>query len=122
MFDPPSEVLLAVLRALCRAGAAQPLHSPRWRVAEGMPSVGHVGSSDAAVSVVGGDLVSAWAGAGGVSVTRLPPGRWRAQVYDPASGKNLSVSRVLGGPGSQDPRPRPSKPASAPGSGSEGLV
>jgi integrase len=35
-----------------------------------------------------------------VSVTRLPSGRWRAQVYDPASGKNLSVSRVLGGPGS----------------------
>ncbi len=35
-----------------------------------------------------------------MSVTRLPSGRWRAQVYDPASGKNLSVSRVLGGPGS----------------------
>jgi integrase len=34
-----------------------------------------------------------------VSVTRLPSGCWRAQVYDPASGKNLSVSRVLGGPG-----------------------
>jgi hypothetical protein len=30
---------------------------------------------------------------------RLPSGRWRAQVYDQASGKNLSVSRVLGGPG-----------------------
>jgi AP2 domain len=34
-----------------------------------------------------------------VSVTRLPSGRWRAQVYDPASGKNVSVSRVLRGPG-----------------------
>ena len=34
-----------------------------------------------------------------MSVTRLPSGRWRAQVYDPATGKNLSVSHVLGGPG-----------------------
>jgi len=34
-----------------------------------------------------------------VSVTRLPSGRWRAQVYDPATGKNVSVSGVLGGPG-----------------------
>jgi integrase len=34
-----------------------------------------------------------------MSVTRLPSGRWRAQVYDPASGKNVSVSGVLGGPG-----------------------
>jgi integrase len=34
-----------------------------------------------------------------VSVTKLPSGRWRAQVYDPATGKNLSVSHVLGGPG-----------------------
>jgi hypothetical protein len=34
-----------------------------------------------------------------VSVTRLRSGRWRAQVYDPATGKNLSVSHVLGGPG-----------------------
>jgi hypothetical protein len=39
------------------------------------------------------------AGEGGVSVGRLPSGRWRAQVYDPATGKNLSVSAVLGGPG-----------------------
>jgi hypothetical protein len=39
------------------------------------------------------------AGEGGVSVTRLPSGRWRAQVYDPPSGKNLSVSHILGGPG-----------------------
>jgi hypothetical protein len=34
-----------------------------------------------------------------VSVVKLPSGRWRAQVYDPATGKNLSVSGVLGGPG-----------------------
>jgi hypothetical protein len=34
-----------------------------------------------------------------VSVTRLPSGRWRAQVYDAASGKNVSVSAVLGGGG-----------------------
>lgn len=34
-----------------------------------------------------------------MSVARLPSGRWRAQVYDPASGKNLSVSHILGGPG-----------------------
>lgn len=29
----------------------------------------------------------------------MPSGRWRAQVYDPATGKNLSVSGILGGPG-----------------------
>jgi integrase len=34
-----------------------------------------------------------------MSVTKLPSGRWRAQVYDPSSGKNLSVSHVLGDPG-----------------------
>jgi integrase len=34
-----------------------------------------------------------------VSVYRLPSGRWRAQVYDPAQGRNVSVSRVLGGLG-----------------------
>lgn len=34
---------------------------------------------------------------GGVSVQKLPSGRWRAQVYDPASGKNESVSRILPG-------------------------
>lgn len=30
---------------------------------------------------------------------KLPSGRWRAQVHDPALGHNVSVSRVLGGPG-----------------------
>jgi integrase len=34
-----------------------------------------------------------------MSVSRLPSGRWRAQVYDPASKRNISVSRVLGGVG-----------------------
>jgi len=34
-----------------------------------------------------------------VSISRLPSGRWRAQVYDPASKRNISVSRVLGGAG-----------------------
>jgi integrase len=34
-----------------------------------------------------------------MSISRLPSGRWRAQVYDPASKRNISVSRVLGGAG-----------------------
>lgn len=34
-----------------------------------------------------------------MSIQRLPSGRWRAQVYEPATGKNISVSKVLGGPG-----------------------
>ena len=34
-----------------------------------------------------------------MSVMKLPSGRWRAQVYDPAIGGNVSVSRVLGGSG-----------------------
>lgn len=34
-----------------------------------------------------------------MSITKLPSGRWRAQVYDPATGKNVSVSKVLGPPG-----------------------
>ncbi len=34
-----------------------------------------------------------------MSVMKLPSGRWRAQVHDPALGHNVSVSRVLGGPG-----------------------
>lgn len=34
-----------------------------------------------------------------MSVQKLPSGRWRAQVYDPRSRKNVSVSKVLGGPG-----------------------
>jgi len=34
-----------------------------------------------------------------MSLTKLPSGRWRAQVWDPALGHNVSVSRILGGPG-----------------------
>jgi hypothetical protein len=34
-----------------------------------------------------------------MSISRLPSGRWRAQVYDQAIKRNVSVSRVLGGPG-----------------------
>jgi hypothetical protein len=34
-----------------------------------------------------------------VSLSKLPSGRWRAQVYDPSLGRNVSVSRVLGGTG-----------------------
>jgi integrase len=34
-----------------------------------------------------------------MSITKLPSGRWRAQVYDPVTKRNLGVSRVLGGPG-----------------------
>ena len=34
-----------------------------------------------------------------MSVMKLPSGRWRAQVHDPALGHNVSVSRVLDGPG-----------------------
>ena len=34
-----------------------------------------------------------------MSVQKLPSGRWRAQVYDPSTRKNVSVSRILGGAG-----------------------
>ncbi len=34
-----------------------------------------------------------------MSLTRLPSGRWRAQVYDPARQQNVSVSSVLGASG-----------------------
>ena len=34
-----------------------------------------------------------------MSVTKLPSGRWRAQVYDPVTKANVSVSTVIGGPG-----------------------
>lgn len=36
-----------------------------------------------------------------MSISRLPNSRWRAQVYDPSTGKNVSVAKVLGaGPAS----------------------
>lgn len=34
-----------------------------------------------------------------MSVTKLPSGSWRAQVFDPSTGKNVSVSTLLGGRG-----------------------
>ncbi len=34
-----------------------------------------------------------------MSLTKLPSGRWRAQVWDPTLGHNVSVSKVLRGPG-----------------------
>jgi integrase len=34
-----------------------------------------------------------------MSIQKLPSGRYRAQVYDSSTGKLLSVSKVLGGPG-----------------------
>jgi hypothetical protein len=34
-----------------------------------------------------------------MSIQKLPSGRYRAQVYDASTGKLLSVSKVLGGPG-----------------------
>jgi hypothetical protein len=36
---------------------------------------------------------------GALSIQKLPSGRWRAQVYDASTRKLLSVSRVLGDPG-----------------------
>jgi len=32
-----------------------------------------------------------------MSVSKLPSGRWRAQIYDPAQGKSVSVQKILGG-------------------------
>lgn len=34
-----------------------------------------------------------------MSVSKLPSGRWRAQVWDASVHRNVSVSKVLGGPG-----------------------
>lgn len=31
-----------------------------------------------------------------MSVSQLPNGRWRAQVYDPATGKSVAVAKILG--------------------------
>jgi integrase len=58
-----------------------------------------VGSAYAPVQDFGRNRLGRGAGEGGVSLSRLPSGRWRAQVYDPSLGRNVSVSRVLGGPG-----------------------
>ena len=58
-----------------------------------------MGEAHAPFPTICGYLMGIGTGEGSMSVGKLPPGRWRAQVYDPATGKNLSVSGVLGGPG-----------------------
>jgi integrase len=58
-----------------------------------------VGASHTSVQGIGRDLVGVRAEASGMSVMKLPSGRWRAQVYDPTVGGNVSVSRILGGSG-----------------------
>jgi integrase len=58
-----------------------------------------VGETHAAFQALCGDLVGVGTQEGRMSVMKLPSGRWRAQVHDPALGHNVSVSRVLGGPG-----------------------
>lgn len=58
-----------------------------------------MGEADETVPAVQGDQLGRGAGEGGMSVMKLPSGRWRAQVHDPATGRNVSVSRILGGQG-----------------------
>jgi hypothetical protein len=58
-----------------------------------------MGAAYAPLPAVDGNRVGGGAGEGGVSLSRLPPVRWRAQVYDQMRGHNVSVSRVLGGSG-----------------------
>jgi integrase len=58
-----------------------------------------VGAPHAALQILGCDVLGARTREGGVSVSKLPSGRWRAQVYDPRTASNVSVSRILGDPG-----------------------
>lgn len=58
-----------------------------------------MGKAHEALPSDGRDRVGGRAQTHVVSISRLPSGRWRAQVHDPASKRNISVSRVLGGPG-----------------------
>jgi hypothetical protein len=46
-----------------------------------------MGAAHAPFPAICGYLLGVRTGEGSVSVTRLPSGRWRAQVYDPATGK-----------------------------------
>ena len=62
-------------------------------------AVRDVGETDPPLPTIGRDRVGGRARADAMSISRLPSGRWRAQVYDPASKRNISVSRVLGGAG-----------------------
>ena len=58
-----------------------------------------MGAAYAPFQTVSRDLLGHVTGEIYLSVMKLPSGRWRAQVHDPARGHNISVSRVLGGPG-----------------------
>jgi integrase len=58
-----------------------------------------LGTADTSIQAVGCHWLGGGPGEGGVSLSKLPSGRWRAQVYDPSLGRNVSVSLVLGGPG-----------------------
>ncbi len=69
-------------------------------------AVSDMGPSHAAVPRVGGDRVGGRKATHRMSLTKLPSGRWRAQVYDPARRRNVSVSRVLGGQARSRQRPR----------------
>jgi integrase len=64
-------------------------------VSEGY-AVSDVGTAHEAVPRIGGDRVGRRKAPHRMSLTKLPSGRWRAQVYDPARRRNVSVSRVLG--------------------------
>jgi integrase len=58
-----------------------------------------VGAAHTPFPAIYGDLLGDGTGKGGMSVMKLPSGRWRAQVHDPSVGRNVSVSHVLGGLG-----------------------
>lgn len=58
-----------------------------------------MGPAYAPVQAIGGDRLGRGPGKGGVSLSKLPSGRWRAQIYDSSLARNVSVSRVLGGIG-----------------------
>jgi integrase len=46
-----------------------------------------------------------------MSVSKLPSGRWRAQVYDPATSRNVSAAKVLGHAEGSYPTKREAKAA-----------
>ena len=58
-----------------------------------------MGEAHPALQALDSDCMGSKSADGGMSISRLPSGRWRAQVYDPVRGQNVSVSRVLGGLG-----------------------
>ena len=46
-----------------------------------------------------------------MSLSQLPSGKWRSQVYDHTTGKNVGVGTVLGLPSSTFPTKREAKQA-----------